>query len=109
MATPIKSDNNTALHYFCQCALLLRVPVAELCSTRYYKSPLDVDELFQMFIKLGADVNARNNNNETPIFKAIWNTSIKLYASSSPFAWTLPALTGPEGCSSRSCSSAEPR
>ena len=53
-------------------------------ATRYYKSPLDADEVFQMFIKLGADVNAKNNNNETPIFKAIWNTSIKLYAPPPP-------------------------
>jgi hypothetical protein len=52
-ATPIKSDGNTALHYFCQ----------------YYKSPLEVDTLLQMFVKLGADVNARNANNETPMFK----------------------------------------
>jgi serine/threonine protein kinase len=60
--TPIKTDQNTALHYFCQ----------------NYKSPLDVDDLFHHFIKLGADVNARNGNNETAIFKAIFNNAIKL-------------------------------
>lgn len=47
-----------------------------------------------MFIKLGADVNAKNNNNETPIFKAIWNTSIKLYAPLPPSPTLLIARTG---------------
>jgi len=57
----IPSDNNTALHYFCQ----------------NFSSP-DCAEAFNHFIQKNADVNAKNDNGETPLFKAIFNNSIRL-------------------------------
>lgn len=53
------TDLNTPLHYFCA----------------KWQSP-DLGYLHSM-IKRGADVNAVNSNAETPIFKAIWNESIR--------------------------------
>lgn len=57
----ILSDQNTPLHYFCQ----------------YFRSP-DCPPLFELFVKKGADVNAKNSNGETPLFKAIFNNAIRL-------------------------------
>jgi len=57
----IPSDQNTPLHYLCQ----------------HFKSP-DVNAIFDTFIKKGADVNAKNSSGETPLFKAIFNKSIRL-------------------------------
>eukprot|EP01097_Dermamoeba_algensis_P005744 TRINITY_DN362_c0_g1_i1.p1 TRINITY_DN362_c0_g1~~TRINITY_DN362_c0_g1_i1.p1 ORF type:complete len:856 (+),score=141.65 TRINITY_DN362_c0_g1_i1:134-2701(+) len=54
-------DGNTALHYFCQ----------------KFESP-DCLDPFKAFIKKRADVNAKNINGETPLFKAIFNRSIRL-------------------------------
>lgn len=53
------TDMNTPLHYFCA----------------KWQSP-DLSNLHKMISK-GADVNAVNSNAETPIFKAIWNESIR--------------------------------
>eukprot|EP01099_Mayorella_cantabrigiensis_P001575 TRINITY_DN1706_c0_g1_i3.p1 TRINITY_DN1706_c0_g1~~TRINITY_DN1706_c0_g1_i3.p1 ORF type:complete len:726 (-),score=149.15 TRINITY_DN1706_c0_g1_i3:421-2598(-) len=56
------ADGNTALHYFCQ----------------NFQSPVDCSEAFFLFLTRGADVNAENNNKETPLFKAIFNSVIRL-------------------------------
>uniref|UniRef100_A0A6B2KZP1 Protein kinase domain-containing protein n=1 Tax=Arcella intermedia TaxID=1963864 RepID=A0A6B2KZP1_9EUKA len=53
-------DENTPLHYFC----------AKWTSPDYLTS-------FQLFIKQGANVDSLNSNGETPIFKAIFNPSIR--------------------------------
>lgn len=53
-------NDNTPLHYFCE----------KWNSPKYLES-------FNLFIKCGADVNALNSNGETPIFKAIFNNSIR--------------------------------
>mmetsp|Transcript_4738 Transcript_4738/g.5133 ORF Transcript_4738/g.5133 Transcript_4738/m.5133 type:complete len:757 (+) Transcript_4738:39-2309(+) len=57
------TDHNTPLHYFCQ----------------HWQVPdIDEDERpFKLFIQKGADVNARNEPGETPIFKAINNNFIR--------------------------------
>uniref|UniRef100_A0A6B2L1G0 Uncharacterized protein n=1 Tax=Arcella intermedia TaxID=1963864 RepID=A0A6B2L1G0_9EUKA len=52
-------DDTTPLHYFCE----------------KWQSP-DL-ACFHLFIKQGANVNAINSNGETPIFKAIFNNSIR--------------------------------
>jgi len=56
------ADGNTALHYFCQS----------------FQSPVECSEIFSLFLTRGADVNAENNNKETPLFKAIFNPVIRL-------------------------------
>eukprot|EP01125_Pyxidicula_operculata_P015663 TRINITY_DN5340_c1_g1_i2.p1 TRINITY_DN5340_c1_g1~~TRINITY_DN5340_c1_g1_i2.p1 ORF type:complete len:556 (-),score=105.56 TRINITY_DN5340_c1_g1_i2:734-2401(-) len=54
-------DKNTALHYFCE----------------KWNSPASLQKLFNLFIERGADVNAANSNGETPIFKAIFNNTVR--------------------------------
>ncbi|KYQ92009.1 ankyrin repeat-containing protein [Tieghemostelium lacteum] len=54
-------DGNTALHYFCQ----------------RFRSP-ECQKVAQVMIEKGADVNAQNNNGETPLHKAIFNHSVRL-------------------------------
>lgn len=56
--TLTNSDGNTALHYFCQNTKTL--------------------SLFNLFFAKGAQINARNNRGETPIFKAIYNRKLAL-------------------------------
>lgn len=55
------ADKNRPLHYFCQ----------------KFKSP-NCSEPFQLFIEKGCNVNAQNNNGETPLHKAIFNNSVRL-------------------------------
>lgn len=55
------ADKNRPMHYFCQ----------------KFKSP-NCSEPFQLFIEKGCDVNAQNNNGETPMHKAIFNNSVRL-------------------------------
>jgi ankyrin repeat protein len=52
-------DRNTPLYYFCA------------------KWQLPDIRFLEKMIKLGADVNSRNVNGETPIFAAIFNESIR--------------------------------
>jgi ankyrin repeat protein len=54
-------DKNRPLHYFCQ----------------KFKSP-NCSDPFQIFIEKGCNVNAQNNNGETPLHKAIFNNSVRL-------------------------------
>eukprot|EP01125_Pyxidicula_operculata_P004708 TRINITY_DN1760_c0_g3_i1.p1 TRINITY_DN1760_c0_g3~~TRINITY_DN1760_c0_g3_i1.p1 ORF type:complete len:759 (-),score=160.83 TRINITY_DN1760_c0_g3_i1:48-2324(-) len=54
------SSENTPLHYFCE----------------KWAFP-DYMESLSLFIKRGADVNATNITGETPIFKAIFNNSLR--------------------------------
>ena len=56
------NDGNTPLHYFCQ----------------KFKSPTECTEIFDLFIKKGADVNSKNRNGEAPLHKAIFNNAIRL-------------------------------
>lgn len=58
---PENDDKNRPLHYFCQ----------------KFKSP-NCQEPFQIMIEKGCDVNAQNNNGETPLHKAIFNSSVRL-------------------------------
>lgn len=46
------NDNNTPLHFFCQC----------------YSYP-NVQEVLDLFLKKGAQIDARNTNGETPLHK----------------------------------------
>lgn len=55
------ADKNRPLHYFCQ----------------KFKSP-NCSEPFQLFVEKGCNVNAQNNNGETPLHKAIFNNSVRL-------------------------------
>jgi len=55
------ADKNRPLHYFCQ----------------KFKSP-NCSEPFQLFIEKGCNVNAQNNNGETPLHKAIFNNYVRL-------------------------------
>lgn len=55
------ADKNRPLHYFCQ----------------KFKSP-NCSEPFQLFVEKGCNVNAQNNNGETPMHKAIFNNSVRL-------------------------------
>lgn len=55
------ADKNRPLHYFCQS----------------FKSP-NCSEPFQLFLEKGCNVNAQNNNGETPLHKAIFNNSVRL-------------------------------
>jgi ankyrin repeat protein len=55
------ADKNRPLHYFCQ----------------KFKSP-NCSEPFQLFVEKGCNVNAQNNNGETPLHKAIFNSSVRL-------------------------------
>jgi ankyrin repeat protein len=55
-------DNNTPLHYFCE----------------KFRSPDDCGEVFDLLVKLGANVNSQNKNNEAPIHKAVFNNSIRI-------------------------------
>lgn len=54
-------DGNSPLHVFC---------------SSFY-NPL-CHEAFARFLEKGADVNSRNNNEETPLHKAIFNTRIRM-------------------------------
>jgi hypothetical protein len=54
-------DGNTPLHYFC----------IKWVSPENYQRPLE------LFLKKGANINAVNNNGETPLFRAIYNNSIR--------------------------------
>lgn len=54
-------DKNTPLHYF----------------TQKFRSP-NCQEAFDLFIEKGANVNAVNNNGETPLHKAIFNNSVRI-------------------------------
>eukprot|EP01111_Echinosteliopsis_oligospora_P005792 TRINITY_DN1946_c0_g1_i1.p1 TRINITY_DN1946_c0_g1~~TRINITY_DN1946_c0_g1_i1.p1 ORF type:complete len:635 (+),score=133.12 TRINITY_DN1946_c0_g1_i1:356-2260(+) len=54
-------DKNRPIHYFCQ----------------KYKSP-NCSEPFAAFIAKGCNINAQNNNGETPLHKAIFNNSVRL-------------------------------
>jgi ankyrin repeat protein len=56
------NDHNTPLHYFCQ----------------KFKWPEDCQEILEMLIKKGADLNVRNKVQEAPIHKAIFNNAIRL-------------------------------
>lgn len=55
------ADKNRPLHYFCQ----------------KFKSP-NCAEPFQLFVDKGGNMNAQNNNGETPLHKAIFNNSVRL-------------------------------
>eukprot|EP01133_Synstelium_polycarpum_P019412 gene19412-23245_t len=54
-------DMNTPLHYFCQ----------------NFRSP-NCQEPFALFLSKGVNVNAQNNNGETPLHKAIFNRAVRL-------------------------------
>eukprot|EP01116_Phalansterium_solitarium_P012849 TRINITY_DN2951_c0_g3_i1.p1 TRINITY_DN2951_c0_g3~~TRINITY_DN2951_c0_g3_i1.p1 ORF type:complete len:765 (-),score=279.05 TRINITY_DN2951_c0_g3_i1:553-2847(-) len=55
-----RNEGNTPLHYFC-----LR-----------WRSPA-VDKVFELFMSKNANVNASNDSGETPLHKAVLNTSIR--------------------------------
>eukprot|EP01132_Coremiostelium_polycephalum_P004253 gene4253-5323_t len=54
-------DGNAPLHYFCQ----------------RFHSP-ECQKIAQLLFEKGAEVNAQNNNGETPLHKAIFNHSVRL-------------------------------
>lgn len=55
------TSRNTPLHYFCE----------------KWQSPQLYLECFELFIKKGVNVNAVNENGETPLFKSIFNESVR--------------------------------
>ncbi|KAL6041653.1 Set3 complex subunit with deacetylase, meiotic-specific repressor of sporulation proteins [Balamuthia mandrillaris] len=59
--TVVNQDGNTPLHYFCKCFL----------------SP-SCQDLAQMMINLGADVNFQNESGETALHKAILNDCVRV-------------------------------
>eukprot|EP01124_Arcella_intermedia_P031925 TRINITY_DN7339_c0_g1_i2.p1 TRINITY_DN7339_c0_g1~~TRINITY_DN7339_c0_g1_i2.p1 ORF type:complete len:648 (+),score=125.67 TRINITY_DN7339_c0_g1_i2:29-1972(+) len=91
---PLDAQGNTLLHLICDEGFpsslleeLLKItgvnvkifnkaentPLHYLCS----KWPYPEVEIFEHFVTLGADVNARNKSLETPLFKAMFNRNVR--------------------------------
>jgi ankyrin repeat protein len=62
--TITNQDMNTPLHYFCE----------------KFASP-NCQEAFNLFMTKGAQVNARNTHGETPLHKAMLNSTVRLLIS----------------------------
>ena len=75
----LKHDNTTPLHYFCEHNHSLNCASIGYAFTWIDPEFTSLTLLRELLIEKGADVNARNSQQETPLHKAIFNTTVRVF------------------------------